>query len=380
MSSLSCLKFRPRNITSYAKFLRLMCEMGYSLNDFHRFGVTTPSHGKNFAEYTATQTKLLEDVLVQNVDYFVCTNDLCLDEVSGSAMLTALLLKDVGVDALIDQIYALAREPTSTRDVLRPINQLLRSIDCRPVDIPISTLSIVTPERCRVFTLHKQSADLCALVQAMVDESCDALMVLGVEQVDNPTLAAIYEANRTHMLALGQYDQLDPRTECENVQLNRAMGIDRRVNEQLLFHGCPDATVELILRHGFDERYGKEQLLFGPGTYFADDVAKSLEYTQLDADNTFRIILARVCLGNCETVFCACNPGESASRARPIPDKGGNLFYDSRRYLCPRAAPFDRHGFCRNTSESVPKHNEYICLDPRTNAIPAFVVTVKQIV
>jgi hypothetical protein len=329
--------------------------------------------------FSAWQIKCLEDMLFENATYFTRVNELTERFASGAQLLRAMLLRDVSIDDLIEQLQRLIIDQETTRATLVQINQLTTSANRPPIPITISTLRAVAPNRPRMFT-RKKRPDLIADVQRMVDASIETFAVVSVKQIENATLAALYEANREHMKALGDYSPLSLRPTCENAEFNAIMGVDPAINEVFLFHGCQPETQKLIATNGFDERFSATNVLFGPGTYFADELDKSLEYTKVNVGDWFEVFLARVCIGCPEIVLRARDYSTvESARAQPLPNNN-KRFYDSRFYPCPRAMPTDNHGFMRRESDQTPGHNEFICFKAQTHAYPEFVLRIKRIV
>eukprot|EP00162_Nutomonas_longa_P005497 comp16153_c0_seq1/m.25494 comp16153_c0_seq1/g.25494 ORF comp16153_c0_seq1/g.25494 comp16153_c0_seq1/m.25494 type:complete len:217 (+) comp16153_c0_seq1:1-651(+) len=73
--------------------------------------------------------------------------------------------------------------------------------------------------------------------------------------------------------------------------------LDADVNEVYLFHGTKPDFVEVIKKHGFEERVASNGL-FGHGIYFAENSSKSDEYIVPDENGFCFIFMSRVVLGN----------------------------------------------------------------------------------
>ena len=62
--------------------------------------------------------------------------------------------------------------------------------------------------------------------------------------------------------------------------------LDPRVNEKVLMHGTSIDTTKTILTGGFSDRFGEAEA-YGPGIYFAEDVAKNDQYAMSERGNKF---------------------------------------------------------------------------------------------
>jgi len=83
--------------------------------------------------------------------------------------------------------------------------------------------------------------------------------------------------------------------------------LQREVNEQYLFHGTSPSGALGIIKEGFDMRKNRTQdeLLFGPGAYFAEAASKFDEYAQADEFSGMCAVL--VCRVLCGEMFIALN-------------------------------------------------------------------------
>ncbi|CAF3065283.1 unnamed protein product [Rotaria sp. Silwood2] len=96
--------------------------------------------------------------------------------------------------------------------------------------------------------------------------------IISIEQIKNPLLEDQYEALKK--IIAKQCSGFDP-------------------NERELFHGTSGEGIDGIRDNGFDDRY------FSHGAYFADDPAKSHQYTATDLNDDTRVIYyTKVVLGN----------------------------------------------------------------------------------
>ncbi|CAF3381973.1 unnamed protein product [Rotaria socialis] len=123
-----------------------------------------------------------------------------------------------------------------------------------------------------------------------------------IEQVQNPNMQRLYEAQKT------QIEQNHPR---------------RGANEMLLYHGTKSDQVNSILENGFDDRYFKNDGLFGRGAYFADDPSKSHEFT--DKEEVLKVVLlTKVLMGKMFEVDGNLEPST-------IPMNSAQIGYDSTK-------------------------------------------------
>jgi hypothetical protein len=93
-------------------------------------------------------------------------------------------------------------------------------------------------------------------------------------------------------------------------------------NEMRLFHGTAEASIEKIIKKGFDRSYSGESsgCSFGQGVYFARDSSYSNSYAKPNALNERKMFIACVLVGE----SCVGNK----SMRRP-PEKANNESYDS---------------------------------------------------
>lgn len=85
--------------------------------------------------------------------------------------------------------------------------------------------------------------------------------------------------------------------------------IEDKLNEHMLWHGTSKAAAEAIVKNDFriargEAKHGKR---FGEGAYFAEDLKKSLAYTDPDENNITWVLLCRVVCGDyfyTEEEFC----------------------------------------------------------------------------
>jgi hypothetical protein len=81
----------------------------------------------------------------------------------------------------------------------------------------------------------------------------------------------------------------------------RLASLDRKVNENYLFHGTKEATADILKRSGFDNRVASLVGMFGGGSYFAENSSKSNQYIpgpESGLGNPFQMLICRVLLGD----------------------------------------------------------------------------------
>jgi hypothetical protein len=86
---------------------------------------------------------------------------------------------------------------------------------------------------------------------------------------------------------------------------NQVVGLlERRVNENFLFHGTDPTTAETLKQTGFDARVSSLVGMFGGGSYFAENSSKSNQYIPgpeaqpTPFGNPYQMLFCRVLLGD----------------------------------------------------------------------------------
>lgn len=74
--------------------------------------------------------------------------------------------------------------------------------------------------------------------------------------------------------------------------------IDTHLNEFWLWHGTSEQVAEILAESGFDERVANMAGLYGAGSYFADAMCKSHQYTQPNAQGEHCMLYCRVIMGS----------------------------------------------------------------------------------
>jgi hypothetical protein len=135
--------------------------------------------------------------------------------------------------------------------------------------------------------------------------------------------------------------------------------LDQEINEVFLFHGTPTAeTGRTIAEQGFDERVANLGGLYGAGSYFADSLCKSNQYTGSNMSRTF--LICRVLMG---WPFCTNTTHNDSKRpTRRPPENSSGRVYDSI---------FAQSGVANNGSQ---EQNEYV-LFKGDQVYPEFLVT-----
>ena len=157
-------------------------------------------------------------------------------------------------------------------------------------------------------------------VQDLADATCNAntlgqgrdaapwgryerLVVHRVTRIENPAAWRMYVAKRAALRDQLRQSQPVPREVVQTTSASWLPACEVEVNEAFLWHGTKPAVADVILEHGFDERVGSLQGMFGAGVYFADMCSKSDQYctprnpATSGSDARFTMFLSRVMLG-----------------------------------------------------------------------------------
>ena len=136
--------------------------------------------------------------------------------------------------------------------------------------------------------------------------------------------------------------------------------LEPALNETFLYHGTSPEIVEIVTRHGFDERMAALSGLYGAGVYFANQSCKAGQYAEPDRTGVKTIIISRVTLGD---PFYA--SGHMNAVRRP-PDRHSRFWGEGTTY----------DSVVANASSSQ-AHRELIVYDHRS-AYPEYVVWYKE--
>lgn len=132
------------------------------------------------------------------------------------------------------------------------------------------------------------------------------LVVSRIEVVINPRLIKAYHAKMEEIQGLRSQgcSSIPPLAKLK-IPDRKGSAPSLNYNEHFLFHGCPSAAVEEIVRYGFDPRRGGESAgkMFGLATYMALNASKADIYTEpfptlrLPRQADRRLFIARALLG-----------------------------------------------------------------------------------
>jgi hypothetical protein len=124
--------------------------------------------------------------------------------------------------------------------------------------------------------------------------------VLRVERIENRKLWEKYAGQRNALAAKARVPSLQPQEECK---VHNIVGLQDKVNEVFLFHGCAHEKLKNIFEEGLDTRLAGtgSGSLYGEGIYFAENSCKGQQYNNRDANGVYCLLYCRVALGDIYT-------------------------------------------------------------------------------
>eukprot|EP00929_Paragymnodinium_shiwhaense_P069233 TRINITY_DN34926_c0_g1_i1.p1 TRINITY_DN34926_c0_g1~~TRINITY_DN34926_c0_g1_i1.p1 ORF type:complete len:621 (-),score=12.75 TRINITY_DN34926_c0_g1_i1:528-2390(-) len=226
--------------------------------------------------------------------------------------------------------------------------------ELRSHDLVFKLISTLVRSSCQKHRRALHSPEFCPAPQ--LDVHC-------IKHVTNPRLAKQYLARVEDVQGL-RPSGCAPIKGLRHLKIGSRKGgnpMELELNEHFLFHGATGATVQGILRGGFDPRRGGEGVgkLFGVATYFTPHASKADIYTEQHSNRLPRhaqreLIVARCVLGE---VHCTKRAMRDASRPPDGPENN----------------PLDSVIAADRASGGVVDHTEVMIYD-KGQAVPEFVV------
>lgn len=148
--------------------------------------------------------------------------------------------------------------------------------------------------------------------------------------------------------------------------------MDPTLNECIALHGTNADVLGQILAHGLDEHYSGRCVVFGNGTYLAEDAGKADQYCKVDVGGSSTLHKALYPEGTeaatdvCYLLVCKVLLGESAvTTDGSTKEGGGDLWADpqTRRELGPVPGsdpPFAHHSLLVETGDVVTRYREIV--------------------
>ncbi|XP_077997496.1 protein mono-ADP-ribosyltransferase PARP15-like isoform X2 [Glandiceps talaboti] len=168
--------------------------------------------------------------------------------------------------------------------------------------LPTNWSPMAPKERCKSVPLDSQSPEYQDVVKRF-QATCPNTIVK-IERIQNPALYYKYDISKQDMVIKNPTEQQ---------------------NEQLLYHGTKEETIEKINSHGFNRSFAGDVAgaRFGKGVYFAKTALFSSGYTHIDKNGNCHMYQARVLTGVYTT-------GNSSLKEPPAIDKSKPTdLYDS---------------------------------------------------
>ena len=190
--------------------------------------------------------------------------------------------------------------------------------------------------------------------------------VLRVDRLENAALWTAYIGRRRNIITRGKGKQA-PLKEQPVCLAHNTTSLDKKANEQYLFHGVKKEFLPAIFDQGLDSRLAANTGLYGEGIYFAENSCKSHRYTGEPADGVHCMLYCRVALGKVyttkKTLLGVKRPAfDKAGEAVP----GGKLFDSVVAPTGPMADHQNGHQV----------HREFVVFD-RSQVYPEFCVYYK---
>jgi hypothetical protein len=122
--------------------------------------------------------------------------------------------------------------------------------------------------------------------------------VTRLERVENVTLWLNYQRQKTALRERMLYHGHAP-VQLHTDHLVGERVVDAEINEFGLWHGTKPEVADILATAGFDERVADLRGLYGAGSYFADTMCKSNQYsTQVNAAGEHCMLYCRVTMGS----------------------------------------------------------------------------------
>jgi hypothetical protein len=123
--------------------------------------------------------------------------------------------------------------------------------------------------------------------------------VTRLERVENLTLWLNYQRQKTALRERMRHHDHSPEQLRTNLLVVGERVLDAEINEFGLWHGTKPEIADILGTSGFDERVASMGGLYGAGSYFADAMCKSNQYsTKVNAEGEHCMLYCRVTMGS----------------------------------------------------------------------------------